>query len=158
MPNRSLDCARDCETCWHRRPTCVYPARCNRTKRREGLSAMMVRALRIASHRLPWQSVAVMCALFVLSACGAVYPRYTTLLRDAPRGLIENGELTQPPDTVHRLSAVRAELPGATRDGRNWDNGNGPDPYVVVLRNGEEIFRSRVIQDTQRPVWDVSRD
>lgn len=102
--------------------------------------------------------IAALSVLFVLTACGAVYPRYTTLLRDAPAGLIQGGELTPPPDTVHRLSAVRAELPRATRDGRNWDNDPGPDPFIIVLRNGSEIFRSRAIENTLRPVWDPSRD
>jgi hypothetical protein len=97
-------------------------------------------------------------ALLSLPACSAVYPRYSTAYRPAPPGLAEGGELSPPPDAVQRIAVIRGEVPRTTRDGRAWDDDAGPDPYVVVLRNGDEVFRSRVLQNTLRPEWDPQRD
>lgn len=97
-------------------------------------------------------------ALGAATGCGAIFPRYTTVLRAAPEGTSGSGELTPAPDFVHRIAAMRAELPRQNREARDWDNDAGPDPYVVVFRNGEEIYRSRTLQNTLTPQWDAAHD
>lgn len=96
--------------------------------------------------------------MFACAGCSAVYPRYSTVVRDVPAAMAEGGELSPPPDFVQRIAVIRAELPRTTRDGRRWDDDPGPDPYVVIYRNGVEVFRSRVVANSFRPEWDPQRD
>ncbi len=103
-------------------------------------------------------ALALTASLLASTGCAAIFPRQTTIYREVPAGLAERGELTPAPDFVHRLSVLRAELPRLTRDAREWDNDAGPDAFVVVYRNGAEIFRSRTIQNTLRPEWNPARD
>jgi hypothetical protein len=87
-----------------------------------------------------------------------VFPRYSTAARDVPAGMAEGGGLTPPPDSLHHLGVARAECPAQTRDGRAWDSDGAPDLYVVLLRNGAEVFRSRTISNNAAPEWDPERD
>ncbi len=100
----------------------------------------------------------VVVALVGLSGCAAVFPRFTTASRAVPAGMLEGGSLTPPPDAFHRLGLVRAECGPSTRDGRRWDSDGDPDLYVVISRNGNEVFRSRTIADRLDPAWEPDRD
>jgi hypothetical protein len=97
------------------------------------------------------------CALWACG-CAAVFPRYTTATRAVPEAMSEGGGLTPPPDTLHHLSVLRAECERTTRDGRPWDDDAGPDLFVVISRNGTEVFRTRTIQNRLDPSWDAERD
>lgn len=97
-------------------------------------------------------------ALGSLTGCGAIFPRYSTTVAEAPPGLVEGGEATPPPDTVVRVAAASGEVPPQTADARGWDGQGMPDPYVVVVRNGTEVYRSRVVNDSIRPTWDTAHD
>ncbi|MFO0557070.1 MAG: PDZ domain-containing protein [Polyangiales bacterium] len=90
--------------------------------------------------------------------CAAVFPQYTTSARDIPAALREQGGFTPPPDTLHHLGMVSAECPRLTRDGRPWDGDGAPDLYVVFLRNGEEVFRSRTVNNSFTPTWSLPTD
>lgn len=85
--------------------------------------------------------------------CGAVFPRYTTTMRRPPDGMRESGALTPPPDDVRYVSVVSAELPPSRTDGRTWDSDGEPDLYVVIVRDGSEVYRSPVARDSLRPTW-----
>lgn len=100
---------------------------------------------------LCWVSSAVV-------GCAAVFPQYTTASRAIPAALREQGGFTPPPDTLHHLGLLSAECPRLTRDGRPWDGDGAPDLYVVFLRNGEEVFRSRTIQNSFTPTWNLPTD
>ncbi len=98
-------------------------------------------------------------ALLILGAswasvgCAAVFPQYTTATREIPSALREQGGFTPPPDTLHHLGVVSAECPRQTRDARNWDGDGLPDLYVVLIRNGEEVYRSPTTQNSFSPEW-----
>lgn len=104
------------------------------------------------------KGIAATFMLLSLSGCAALYPRYTTAYSAVPAGLAESGELSPAPDTVHRLSVISAEVPRQTRDGRAWDADGAPDPYVVIFRNGAEVYRTRSIANNYRPEWDPQHD
>jgi hypothetical protein len=89
----------------------------------------------------------------VLIDCAAVFPRYTTLARTPPAGLLEGGALNPPPEDIRRLTFVSAELPPSRPDGHTWDDDGDPDLYAVLYRDGEEIYRTPVAQNTLRPTW-----
>lgn len=110
-------------------------------------------------RRLEGKRLGALLALTLAVAhCGALFPRYNTLARPVPPGMSEGGEVSPAPDWVHRLSAVGAVVPRTTRDGRPWDDNGGPDPLVILLRNGTEVFRTSVQRDTQSPRWDAARE
>lgn len=102
-------------------------------------------------------SVTVVMAVMAGSmGCGAVFPRYTAALRRPPVGMTEvgtGGTLGDPPEDVRHVSVLSAELPPSRTDGRSWDSDGEPDLYVVVRRDGEEVFRSSVVQNTRRAAW-----
>ncbi len=90
--------------------------------------------------------------LLAAGGCSVLYPELATRLRTPPSGQ----ELEPPPpEDVRWLRVVWARVPERTRDGRPWDEGAGalPDPYVRVLLNGEELFRTGVQEDTVEPTW-----
>ncbi|AUX24829.1 hypothetical protein SOCEGT47_053690 [Sorangium cellulosum] len=91
-------------------------------------------------------------ALLIAGGCSVLYPELATPLRAPPPEL----ELhPPPPEDVRWLRVVWARIPERTRDGRAWDEGAGklPDPYVRVLVNGREIFRTDAQEDTLEPTW-----
>jgi hypothetical protein len=100
----------------------------------------------------------VLIAALVLPACSAFYPRYTTVYRAVPPGVSEQGGLTAPPEEVQRIAVVSAEIPRQHREGRDWDSDGPPDAYVILYRNGAEVYRTRVIPNTLTPEWDPARD
>jgi hypothetical protein len=106
----------------------------------------------------------VFASLFALSlvassaACGAIYPQYATSVLDAPPGMAEGGEISPPPEDLVRVAAQSAEIPELTRDSHTWDGDGGPDPYVVMLRNDREVYRSRVMRDSTHPSWTPASD
>lgn len=67
--------------------------------------------------------------------------------------MLESGGLTAPPPELRQLSFVSADLPPSRTDQRTWDDDGDPDLYCVLLRNGEEIYRTPVARDTLRPTW-----
>ncbi|MDP3279218.1 MAG: PDZ domain-containing protein [Deltaproteobacteria bacterium] len=99
-----------------------------------------------------------MVTLWALQGCAAVFPRYTTAAREVPAGIAESGSMASAPDELHRLGVVRAVTPLTTRDGRPWDSDGPPDFFVIIRRNGDEVFRSRVIRDSVQPSWDPMQD
>lgn len=102
-------------------------------------------------------AVALVALAPAVSGCGALFPRYTTVSRPAPEGLLTSGALSPAPDFAQRITVLRAEIPRTTRDGRNWDDDGPPDVYVVVLRNGEEVLRTPVVQNSLRPEFPAER-
>jgi hypothetical protein len=63
-----------------------------------------------------------------------------------------------PPDDRLYVAVVSGELPPRTRDGRDWAQAFGslPDPYVRVLVNDGELFRTESASDTLEPTWPTS--
>lgn len=105
-------------------------------------------------------ALAATAALALSSApagCAAIYPRYTTMARPAPEGLLATGQLSPAPDFVQRITVLRAEIPRTTRDGRNWDDDGPPDPYVIIYRNGEEVLRTAPVQNSIRPEFPAAQ-
>lgn len=94
------------------------------------------------------------CLISVSSLhCGLVFPHYTTASREMPPALLESGSLTPPPPHIVRLTVASATVPLRTRDGRNWDDDAGPDAYVVIFRNGDEVLRTPTIDNNASPSW-----
>jgi hypothetical protein len=67
--------------------------------------------------------------------------------------MLEGNALTPPPSNVRRLTFVGAELPPSRPDGHQWDEDGPPDLFVVLYRNGEELYRTPVVRDSPRPEW-----
>ncbi len=101
----------------------------------------------------PLIPLALAASVSLALGCGAVFPRYTTATRRPPDGMRESGALTPPPDDVRYVSVVSAELPPSRTDGRTWDSDGAPDLYVVITRDGSEVYRSPVVSDSLRPTW-----
>ncbi len=87
------------------------------------------------------------------AGCGAVFPRYTTATRRVPAGMLEERSVRPPPEDVHEIVVVSAELPPSREDGQPWDSDGGPDLYAIIRRNGTEVYRSPVVADSTRPEW-----
>lgn len=104
---------------------------------------------------LEWSALLVMVGGL---SCAAVFPRHATATREIPAAMLESGGLTPPPDSLHHLGVVSAECPRTTRDGRPWDGDGAPDLFVVIARNGREVFRSRTIENNFNPTWDSATD
>lgn len=93
---------------------------------------------------------------FLLAAstagCALVYPEYGTHLVKAP----DLGSFDPPPpsDRLY-LEVVSAKIPEKTRDGRVWDEvlGSLPDPFLKILRDDAEIYRTDPESDTLAPTW-----
>jgi len=67
--------------------------------------------------------------------------------------MLESGGLMALPPQIRRLTFVSANLPPSRADQRTWDDDGHPDLYCVLLRDGEEIYRTPVARDTLRPEW-----
>ena len=93
--------------------------------------------------------VLVLCALLA-SSCA--YPRRMISLNPASA---DDGASSAAPPDVWRLTIVAAAVPPEQRSGLPWDDGDGPDVYVRVLRGGTEIFRTPVLDNTTAPVWNA---
>ena len=90
-----------------------------------------------------------------MSACAAVFPELSTRFDKAPAiGALD----PPPPDDRHFVRVVKGRVPPRARDGRTWDQAFGslPDPYVRVIVNGVELFKTKSASDTLAPVWDTS--
>jgi hypothetical protein len=87
-----------------------------------------------------------------LTACGAVFPEITPLVKAPPAGRdIE----PKPPANLVFLAFNGAEIPPHTRDGRAWDSlgGSLPDPFAKLFVDDREVFRTPVQSDTLKPTW-----
>ncbi len=102
--------------------------------------------------------ILALSSLGIGAGCAAIFPRHTTASREIPPAMLESGGLSPPPDTLHHLGVASAECPQLTRDGRPWDGDGRPDLYVVFIRNGQEVFRSRTIENNFAPSWDSAAD
>lgn len=80
------------------------------------------------------------------------YPEIQTPIQAKPP--TEDYEPPPPPDLFY-VAVQGAYVPQKTRDGRPWDQaGNGaPDPYVVVIIDGKELFRTGTQRDSYEPTW-----
>ncbi|WP_437619445.1 PDZ domain-containing protein [Sorangium sp. So ce1151] len=90
--------------------------------------------------------------LLAAGGCSALFPELESRLHAPPPGQ----ELhPPPPEDVRWLRVLSAQIPERTRDGRAWDPevGGLPDPYVRVLVNDVELFRTAVQSDTLEPTW-----
>ncbi|KYF73916.1 hypothetical protein BE17_51820 [Sorangium cellulosum] len=90
--------------------------------------------------------------LLAAGGCSALFPELESRLHAPPEGQ----ELhPPPPEDVRWLRVLSARIPERTRDGRAWDPDVGglPDPYVRVLVNDVELFRTAVQSDTLEPTW-----
>ena len=85
-------------------------------------------------------------------ACGAVYPQVATPLRAVPAGRVLD---PPPPEGILYVELEGATIPRRTRDGLPWDTvgGPAPDPYAIVILDGERLFRTSTERDTFTPTW-----
>jgi len=80
-------------------------------------------------------------------------PPLATSLRPAPEGARLD---PAPPDDVVWLRIRSASLPERNSGNQLWDDeGDGPDPYVVLLLDGKELLRTGAASDTVKPTWDA---
>ena len=100
-----------------------------------------------------WFIVAGLASLPSLVGCGAIFPRYTTATRSVPADMVQQRSIAPPPDEVRTVSVLSAELPPSRTDGQPWDSDGEPDLYAVILRDGVEVYRTPVIQNSLRPEW-----
>ncbi|MDO9019021.1 MAG: PDZ domain-containing protein [Deltaproteobacteria bacterium] len=100
-----------------------------------------------------WFIVAALASLPSLVGCGAVFPRYTTATRSVPADMVQQRAIAPPPDDVRTVSVLSAELPPSRTDGQPWDSDGEPDLYAVILRDGVEVYRTPVVQNSLRPEW-----
>ena len=115
------------------------------------MSSLTPRSL--LGRRLSGPAVVIMLAILAFtSGCAAVFPELGTRLGPAPN--IEKLDPPPPPDR-HYIVVRGAKLPPRTRDGREWDKvfGSLPDPYLKILVNDAELFRTNVESDTLEPKW-----
>lgn len=92
-----------------------------------------------------------LCAIALGCAAGCVYPRHSTPLVTVMQAPVDRA--TQPED-LWRLSVVSVEVPRQKRTGLSWDeDGNGPDPYLVLRIQDREAWRTDVIKDSFAPVF-----
>jgi C2 domain/PDZ domain len=80
------------------------------------------------------------------------YPRRAISLNPASVG---DGSSTDAPSEVWQLTIVGAVVPPEQRSGLPWDDGDGPDVYVRVLREGSVIFQTAVLENTFAPEWNA---
>jgi hypothetical protein len=89
-------------------------------------------------------------AALLLSACG--YPIRSTAL-----SAVRNAPNASQPDNLYSLAVVRASVPPRQRSGHEWDGeGDLADPYVRVIRDGQVIFESPILEDTVSPEFDAT--
>jgi hypothetical protein len=93
-------------------------------------------------------------AFAAAGAAGCVYEVRTLSLNPAP--VTEAVATTDAPPGAWRFSIVDMQVPADDRSGRPWDADGPPDPYVIVRRDGREIFRTPVADDTLSPTWDAT--
>jgi hypothetical protein len=84
---------------------------------------------------------------------GCVHPRRTTPLGPVPPDVART---VPAPADLWRFVLVRADIPPQKRSGLAWDEGDGPDAYLKVLVNGEELWQSPVIENNIHPEFDAS--
>lgn len=101
----------------------------------------------------PTLVLSVIASLWGLGACSAVFPRYTTAMHRPPPGMVEDRLVSPPPENVWQIRVLEADLPPSRIDGRGWDSDGAPDLFVVIRRNGEEVYRTPVLSNTLRPQW-----
>jgi hypothetical protein len=94
--------------------------------------------------------VAVVLAL-LLGGCQAGQQVRVPRLGPPPEGVALD---PPPPAGLHWLRIVSAQVPEADAAGRRWDDAQGlPDPYVVLLVEGNEVMRTPAVEDSLTPVW-----
>jgi hypothetical protein len=93
---------------------------------------------------------AFLCAASIL-ACSAVFPELQAPLR-TPRP----NEVEPPPAGLKWLAFKGATVPEQTRDGRKWGGSLGraaPDPYAILLVNGQPLIKTPTQSSTLQPTW-----
>lgn len=91
----------------------------------------------------------ILAAGAVACVASCAYPQRRAPVLPMPADMAASAT---PPAHLYSLVVVSAEVPRTRRDGQPWDSdGTGPDPYVRVLRDGEVVFESRVVQNSRRP-------
>lgn len=102
---------------------------------------------------MPRHSALLALVLSALFASSCAYPRRTISLNPAS---VEDSSSTDAPTDIWQLTVVSAVVPPEQRSGQPWDDGDGPDVYVRVLRADTEIFQTRVLDNTTAPVWNAT--
>ena len=69
---------------------------------------------------------------------------------------VADGTSTDAPPDVWQLTIVGAVVPPEQRSGLPWDDGDGPDVYVRVLRAGTVIFQTPVLDNNFAPEWNAT--
>lgn len=95
-------------------------------------------------------------ALFVLTACSAVYPEVKSPVRSPAAGWTPD---PAPPQDVIYLDFVGARIPRHTRDGRSWSSAGskGPDAFAKVVVNGRDLLVTPVESGSLQPTWPGQR-
>ena len=97
-----------------------------------------------------WLAPVLICAL-VLAGCPAIFLELGTRTRALPAGQPLD---PPPPEGIRWLRVLSARVPEKTRGGRPWQmNGALADPYVKVLIDDKEVFRTAVQSNTLTPTW-----
>jgi hypothetical protein len=95
-------------------------------------------------------SLLVCLGLSLVSACA--YPRRVISLNPTS----SDGDSTDAPANVYRITIVSAAVPPEQRSGQAWDEDSGPDVYVRVLRGERLLFETPVLSDAPQPVWNAA--
>jgi hypothetical protein len=91
-------------------------------------------------------------ALAVSPACALLFPEFATKLGSVPPAAKAD---PPPPQGLKWMRVARGRVPRETRDGRTWEAAFGslPDPFVKVIVNGTELFRTNAQANTLEPTW-----
>jgi membrane-associated protease RseP (regulator of RpoE activity) len=94
----------------------------------------------------------LLSAAVALAGCSAVYPEVATPVKPVAAGQTLS---PPPPEDLFYIRLERATIPARTRDGRSWDSvgGSAPDPFVKVMLDDRELFRTPTESDTLTPTW-----
>jgi len=102
---------------------------------------------------MPRHLLSTLLLLGALLASSCAYPRRTISMNPAS---IDDGSSTDAPADVWRLTVVSAVVPPEQRSGQPWDDDDGPDVFVRVLRADTLIFQTPVLQNEMAPVWNAT--
>ncbi|MDD9937467.1 MAG: PDZ domain-containing protein [Myxococcales bacterium] len=92
--------------------------------------------------------------LLSIALGGCAYRRHTTPLHPVPNVRVTSKDR---PGGMYSLRLIGAESLHTPKSGLAWDDdGTGPDPFVRLYVDDRLVWESPVVQDSDRPQWDVA--